>query len=181
MHWHTVHSDSPEPRDVTSPEQLCVLWRVERREQFRCQIITAGVSAGRPTANRPHCTPRAQRALARRELEQSFWRTVQHTGTDEVFQDELARAGAYAKQSRRLRLRQTQRRYLTVPSKNRANELGSEWFTGTYRTKGAATLRRSYSQAHAENVSTRRTNAASIVSISSAPLTENTIADTSRQ
>jgi hypothetical protein len=43
MDWHTVHSDPRKPIDVTSPEQLRVLWRVERRKQFRAQIITAAI------------------------------------------------------------------------------------------------------------------------------------------
>ena len=43
MDWHTVHSDPRKPIDVTSPEQLRVLWRVERRKQFWAQIITAAI------------------------------------------------------------------------------------------------------------------------------------------
>ena len=31
------------PREPASPEQLRVVWRVERRRRFRCQIITAAI------------------------------------------------------------------------------------------------------------------------------------------
>ena len=31
------------PRELQPPKQLRVLWRVERRKQFRCQIITAAI------------------------------------------------------------------------------------------------------------------------------------------
>ena len=44
MDWRTVRSDgSPRRQEPPPPEPLRTLWRVERRKQFRCQIITAAI------------------------------------------------------------------------------------------------------------------------------------------
>jgi len=43
MDWNTVQAAPRTPSDLTSPEQLRVLWRVERRKEFRAQIITAAI------------------------------------------------------------------------------------------------------------------------------------------
>jgi hypothetical protein len=41
--WQHVRCPPAKPAPVPSPEQLRVLWRVERRKQFRCQIIIAAI------------------------------------------------------------------------------------------------------------------------------------------